>query len=210
MQNGIIFDLDGTLIDSRADLALAVNLTRGELGLPPLPQPQVVSYVGEGVRRLLSRAIPELPERLEEALAINQRHYRAHLLDQTRLYPGVQAALEQFRRRGTPLMVATNKPRAFTDLILEGLGIAGLMAAVVGGGDCAALKPDPASLHLALEQAGCAAAGSWMVGDNFTDLEAGRRAGMKRCFCRFGFGDPGRETWDLAVDDLTELAEHCA
>jgi len=206
MQNGIIFDLDGTLIDSRADLALAVNLTREELGLAPIPQAMVVGYVGEGVRRLLSRAIPECPERLEEALAINQRHYRAHLLDRTVLYPGVAEALAQFRERGTPLMVVTNKPQAFTDLILEGLGVARLMAAVVGGGDAPVLKPDPAALLLALERAGCSAAGSWMAGDHFTDLEAGRRAGMKRCFCRYGFGDPGPETWDLAVNDLTELA----
>jgi phosphoglycolate phosphatase len=206
MRDGIIFDLDGTLIDSRADLALAVNLTRAELGLGPLPQPQVVGYVGEGVRRLLTRALPECPDQLEAALAINQRHYRAHLLDQTVLYPGVREALALFQQQGRPLMVVTNKPRAFTDLILEGLGIAGLMAAVVGGGDVAALKPDPAGLLLALERSGCAAAGSWMAGDHFTDLESGRRAGMKRCFCRYGFGDPGQETWDLAVDDLRELA----
>jgi len=206
MRDGIIFDLDGTLIDSRADLALAVNLTRRELGLAPMADAQVVGYVGEGVRNLLTRAIPELPDELERALAINQRHYRAHLLDQTALYPGVAAALERFHRHGLRLMVVTNKPRAFTDLILEGLGIAGLMAAVVGGGDVAALKPDPAGLLLALERSGCAAAGSWMAGDHFTDLESGRRAGMKRCFCRYGFGDPGQETWDLAVDDLRELA----
>jgi len=206
MPNAIIFDLDGTLIDSRADLALAVNLTRADLGLPALPQTQVVSYVGEGVRSLLSRAIPELPDRLEEALAINQRHYRAHLLDRTVLYPGVAAALETFRQRGSRLMVVTNKPRAFTDLILDGLGIGPLMAAVVGGGDCPALKPDPAPLLLALEQAGAAIDGAWIAGDHFTDLEAGRRAGVRRCFCRYGFGDPGRESWDLAVDELTELA----
>jgi phosphoglycolate phosphatase len=207
MANGIIFDLDGTLIDSRADLALAVNLTRQELGLAAIPQAEVVGYVGEGVRRLLSRAIPELPGQLDQALAINQRHYRAHLLDQTTLYPGVAAALERFRQAGIPLMVVTNKPREFTDLILEGLGVAKGMSAVVGGGDCPALKPDPAPLLMALEQGGCGAEGSWMVGDHFTDLEAGRRAGMKRCLCRYGFGDPGRETWDLAVDELTELAD---
>jgi phosphoglycolate phosphatase len=208
MRAGIIFDLDGTLIDSRADLALAVNLTRAELDLPPIPEDQVVGYVGEGVRTLLTRAIPERPQQLERALAINQRHYRAHLLDRTRLYPGVMAALEQLRQRELPLMVVTNKPRAFTDLILEGLGIARLMAAVVGGGDCPGLKPDPAPLLLALERAGCAAAGSWMAGDHFTDLEAGRRAGLKRCFCRYGFGDPRTESWDLAVDVLTQLADH--
>ena len=207
MRNGIIFDLDGTLIDSRADLALAVNLTREELGLLAIPEDQVVGCVGEGVRTLLTRAIPERPQELERALAINQRHYRAHLLDRTLLYPGVRTALERLRRLDLPLMVVTNKPRAFTDLILEGLGIARLMAAVVGGGDCPALKPDPAPLRLALEQAGCAAVGSWMVGDHFTDLEAGRRAGLKRCFCRYGFGDPRTETWDLAVDDLNQLAD---
>jgi len=208
MANGIIFDLDGTLIDSRADLALAVNLTREELGLAAIPQAEVVGYVGEGVRRLLSRAIPELPQQLDRALAINQRHYRAHLLDQTTLYPGVGAALERFRRAGIPLMVVTNKPREFTDLILAGLGIATFMSAVVGGGDCPGLKPDPAPLLMALEQSGCGAEGSWMVGDHFTDLEAGRRAGLKRCLCRYGFGDPGLETWDLAVDELTELADY--
>jgi phosphoglycolate phosphatase len=204
---GIIFDLDGTLIDSRADLALAVNLTRAEMGLAPLAQERVVGFVGEGVRRLLTRAIPERPDRLEQALEINQRHYRAHLLDQTRLYPGVAAALERLRRRGARLMVVTNKPREFTDLILDGLGIAPLMSAVVGGGDCPELKPSPAPLRMALERAGCASEGSWMAGDHFTDLEAGRRAGLKRCFCRYGFGDPGRETWDLAVDELTGLAD---
>jgi phosphoglycolate phosphatase len=206
MPTGIILDLDGTLIDSRADLALAVNLTREDLGLPRIPQAQVVGFVGEGVRRLLSRAIPERPDQLEQALAINQRHYQAHLLDQTRLYPGVAAALERFRQRDDRIMVVTNKPRAFTDRILDGLGVSPLLTAVVAGGDCPGLKPDPAPLLMALEQSRCAAADAWMVGDHFTDLEAGRRAGTRRCFCRYGFGNPGQETWDLAVDDLTQLA----
>jgi phosphoglycolate phosphatase len=102
----------------------------------------------------------------------------------------------------------TNKPREATSRILEGLGVAPLLAAVVGGGDCPVLKPDPAPLRLALERAGCAAEGAWMVGDHFTDLEAGRRSGLRRCFCRYGFGDPREEAWDLAVDDLGELADH--
>jgi phosphoglycolate phosphatase len=207
MRSGVIFDLDGTLIDSRADLALAVNLTRAELGLPPLPQDQVVGYVGEGVRKLLARALPECPERLEEALAINHRHYCEHLLDRTALYPGVGPALERLRALGYGLLVVTNKPRAFTDLILAGLGVAPLLDGVVGGGDCRELKPDPAPLRLALERGGCRAEGSWIAGDHFTDLEAGRRAGLKRCYCRYGFGDPGAEAWDLAVHRLAELAD---
>ena len=80
----------------------------------------------------------------------------------------------------------------------------------MGGGDCPQLKPDPAPLYLALGRAGCSAQGSWIAGDHFTDLEAGRRAGLKRCYCRYGFGAPGSEGWDLAVDRLAELAEHLA
>ena len=207
MRSGVLFDLDGTLIDSRADLALAVNLTREDLGLPPLPQAQVVGYVGEGVRRLLARALPECPDRLEEALVVNRRHYHAHLLDQTRLYPGVRPAMERMWGMGIPLMVVTNKPGEFAGRILEGLDVARFVAAVVGGGDCPRLKPDPAPLLFALERAGCGVVGSWMAGDHFTDLEAGRRAGLKRCYCRYGFGDPGAEAWDLAVDDLGDLAD---
>jgi len=188
MRYGVIFDLDGTLIDSRADLALAVNLTRADLGLPPLPQDQVVGYVGEGVRNLLTRALPECPERLDQALALNQRHYQAHLLDHTRLYPGVLPALEALAARDVGLMVVTNKPREFTARILAGLGVAPLMAAVVGGGDCPRLKPDPEPLLLALGRAGCGVPGSWIAGDHFTDLEAGRRAGLNRCLCRYGSG----------------------
>jgi phosphoglycolate phosphatase len=210
MASGILFDLDGTLIDSRADLALAVNLTREELGLPSIPPAQVTGYVGEGVRKLLVRALPECPGRLDQALAINERHYCAHLLDQTRLYPGVRPALERLRALGYGLMVVTNKPRLFTDRILDGLGLGPLLAAVVGGGDCPELKPDPAPLLLALDRAGCAVQGSWIAGDHFTDLEAGRRAGLQRCYCRYGFGNPGAEGWELAVDRLTELAEHLA
>ena len=89
----IFLDLDGTLIDSRADLATAVNRTRRELGLPELPAAQVVSYVGEGMRQLVMRAMPELPGRLDEATARARAHYGAHLLEQTTLYPGVAEGL---------------------------------------------------------------------------------------------------------------------
>jgi phosphoglycolate phosphatase len=207
MTRAILFDLDGTLIDSRADLATAVNLTRADLGLPPLPQAQIVGYVGEGVRLLLSRSLPECPERLEQALALNHAHYCAHLLDRTRLYPGAAATLDRLAALGFRLGVVTNKPRPFTDLILKGLGVAGKLSALVAGGDCPRLKPDPLPLLQALEQCGCGPEGSWMVGDHFTDLEAGRRAGMRRCLCRFGFGAPGAEAWDLELARLEELPE---
>lgn len=208
MPRAVLFDLDGTLVDSRADLALGVNLTRVDLGLPPLDPGLVAGYVGDGVRRLLERALPECPERLEEALALNRGHYGAHLLDATRLYPGAARALDALADLGFALAVVTNKPAEFTRPILEGLGVLDRFAAVVAGGDAPALKPDPAPLRLALEACGCGPEGSWIAGDHRTDLEAGRRCGLRRCLCRYGFGNPGEETWDLEVAGLEEFARH--
>lgn len=201
-----LFDLDGTLIDSRADLALAVNLTRQDFGLPPRSEAEVIACVGEGMRLLIERAIPERPE-LWDAMVQRQRvNYLAHCLDNTTLYPGVLETLAALGAAGWHLGVVTNKPGTITGPILEGLGIARCFGAVVGGGDCPALKPDPAPLLQAAAQMGVTLdAADWMVGDNFTDLEAGRRMGMKRCFCRFGFGTLRGEDYDLAVDRMTDF-----
>ena len=201
-----LFDLDGTLIDSRADLALAVNLTRQDFGLPPKAEAEVVACVGEGVRLLIERAIPERPDLWEAMLARQRENYGAHCLDHTALYPGVKETLQALVAAGWRLAVVTNKPGPVTRPILEGLGIAGCFGAVVGGGDCPVLKPDPAPLRLAAAQLGVTLdAEDWMVGDNFTDLEAGRRAGVRRCFCRFGFGEPRGEACDVAIGRMDEF-----
>jgi phosphoglycolate phosphatase len=198
-----LFDLDGTLIDSRADIALAVNLTRQDFGLPPKLEREIVACVGEGVRLLIERSTPEHPE-LWDAMLLRQReHYRDHLLDQTALYPCVAQTLRHLRDAGWRLGVVTNKPGSFTRPILEGLGVLGYFGAVVGGGDCPELKPDPAPLRLTAAQLGVTLdSADWMIGDHVTDLEAGRRAGVKRCFCRFGFGEARGESYELAVDRL--------
>jgi len=198
-----LFDLDGTLIDSRADLALAVNLTRADFGLPPKTEAEVVACVGEGMRLLIERAIPERPDQWGAMLLRQRVNYLAHCLDRTTLYPGVAETLRALRAAGWHLAVVTNKPGLLTRPILEGLGISVFFGAVVGGGDCPVLKPDPAPLLMAAAQMGVTLdADDWMVGDNFTDMEAGRRAGVKRCFCRFGFGQLRGETYDLAVDSM--------
>jgi len=198
-----LFDLDGTLIDSRLDLALAVNLTRQEFGLPPRSVEEVVACVGEGVRVLIERAIPEYPDQWDAMMLRQRVHYLAHSMDNTTLYPGVKETLSALCSEGWHLAVVTNKPGPVTRPILKGLGISDCFGAVVGGGDCPMLKPDPAPLFQAALQMGVTLdAEDWMVGDNFTDLEAGRRAGVKRCFCRFGFGDVRGETYELAINEM--------
>ncbi len=203
-----IFDLDGTLVDSLADLALSLNLTRAEFGFAPLTINEVAACVGEGARVMVARAIPEMPEDVDQLLSMQRKHYRSHLLDNTVLYPGVRETLDGLKSDGWSLAVVTNKPSVVTFPILDGLGVFSLFDAVVGGGDCPELKPDPAPLRLAAQRMGKTLdAGDWIAGDHYTDLQAGRLSGIKRCFCRYGFGETHGEAYDLAVDRLDALLD---
>ncbi|MFO7610006.1 MAG: HAD-IA family hydrolase, partial [Candidatus Krumholzibacteriia bacterium] len=181
-----IFDLDGTLVDSGLDVALAANGVRVTFGLPELPVPVLVGYVGDGVGLLLERALghdlaggqtgqPVAAARLAEAHAVFADLYGRHLLDNTRLYPGVRSVLARFA--DLPLHLATNKPRAFTDAILDGLGLDGVFRRIVGGDEAPARKPDPA--HLAACLAGLAVAPGRVVvvGDSPNDVLAARGLG---------------------------------
>lgn len=201
-----LFDMDGTLIDSRGDLADAVNATRRELGLPEVGREVVVAKVGNGMRRLVVDAIPELEGKgIDEALAIQERHYGERLLCQTRLYPGVADALQALAARGEKLGVVTNKPGRFSRAIVDGLGIGSYLGVVVGGGDCPELKPSGLPIAYAARALGVeVSAEDWLVGDNWTDLAAASAAGVRSCFCRFGFGRMGEYQPTVCVDSATE------
>lgn len=203
-----LFDLDGTLVDSLADLALALNRTRAEFDLPPITIEEVRACVGEGVRMLVKRAFPEKPGSIEELLERQRANYCECLLENTVLYPGVRETLEQLKSAGWALGIVTNKPSAMTWPIIEGVGIRHLFSAVVGGGDSSELKPHPSPLFLAASRMGKELdAEDWIVGDHFTDLAAGRQAGIKRAFCTFGFGEARDESFDVALDHMERLLE---
>jgi phosphoglycolate phosphatase len=169
-----IFDLDGTLVDSVDDLAASVNHALASVGLPQRTRAEIESFVGEGARRLLERAVGARPELVEPALSAWHAHYDVHCLDRTRAYPGVEAALARAR---CGLAVLTNKPAPQARKILAGLGLLARFAEVIGGGE-APRKPDPAGLLGIVARAGVAPDDAVLVGDSAVDLETGRAAGV--------------------------------
>ena len=204
-----LFDLDGTLTDTRDDLTLAVNLTRADYNMPPVERDTVVGAVGNGVRFLVESIFNPMPDDYEPLLKRYKEHYMAHLLDNTVLYPGVEYTLATLHNDGWKLGVVTNKPGLSARPILEGLGVAHLFGAIIGGGDCDRLKPDPAPLYLAAERMGVTLDETdWMVGDHHTDLIAGANAGLKTCFCEFGMGESHGAHYDIAVGRMDDFLVH--
>jgi len=187
--DAFLFDLDGTLIDSRLDLAAAVNAALAALGRPPKPPGLITTYIGDGVAKLMARSFEsEDPAVLAPATAAFRAHYNAHCLDQTRLYPEVRATLDHYRAK--QLAVVSNKPEDFSRQIVAGIGLGDRIRVVIGGGSLpagAALKPDPAPVRLALERLAVSPERTVLVGDGATDIEAGRRAGVRTCAVTYGF-----------------------
>lgn len=185
----MFFDMDGTIIDSRADLAATVNHTRRDYGLPELSMEEIISHVGRGARKLLSETIPEHDG--EESLKLFLSHYGDHLLQSCVLYPGVESTLEELRRRGWRLGVNTAKPAFAVKIILEHFGLASFFgSAVIAGGDCDEMKPSakPLLACAAKMEGHVLSANDWMIGDNWTDMQCAVNAGVNGAFCDFGFG----------------------
>ena len=203
------FDMDGTLIDSKADLAATVNHTRRDLGLGELPTETVIGFVGRGARYLLDHAIPERTG--ESVAAIFRSHYAEHCCESVTLYPGVRETLEALARRGWLLGVNTNKPNFATRMILEKFGLDRLFgAAVVAGGDCAEMKPSALPLRACAAQLGGhrLSPDDWMVGYSWTDLDCATNAGVKGAFCAYGFGQLGDARYTVRLDRFDDLLRH--
>ncbi len=204
----IIFDLDGTLVDSGEDIARSVNELLEASTRPALPHSRIRSYVGDGVRRLLERSLGEASDaELARAEALYLSIYRRRLLETTRPYPGVVPALEILRRERS-LAVLTNKPVAESLTILDGLDLRRYFRTVCGGDSFARKKPDPIGVRFLQEEAGADAAETLLVGDSTVDYSTARNAGIRSCLVRYGMGpwDQATEKPDLVVDDLRELA----
>jgi phosphoglycolate phosphatase len=206
----IMFDLDGTLADTGADLTDSVNYTRAHFELAPLPAQKVYANVGRGVEHLIRHSLPiESPAHFSEVMRIFIEHYEAHLLDKTVLYPGVRDVLEEFRSKRR--VVVSNKIQRLTEAVVRGLGVGERFDLILGGDSAAEKKPHPALLNLALERFHTAATSALMVGDGDTDVEAGKRAGVMTCGVTYGLGDKHllvSAKPDVLIEHLTELPNY--
>jgi phosphoglycolate phosphatase len=204
----VIFDLDGTLIDSKLDLANSVNFTRHKIGLPELEHRLIFSYIGDGATMLIRRAMGEGLSELDvqQALEIFLSHYREHLLDNTTLYAGVAEALEALRP--LELAVLTNKPVSPTLAILQGLEIHDRFAIVYGGNSFEQKKPHPVGIEQILVETGTERGRTVMVGDSYIDIQTGRNAAVATCGVTYGLAsDTLREPKpDFLIDDLRQLS----
>lgn len=210
--NAVFFDMDGTLIDSKADLAATVNHTRRDLGLPDLPMETVLGNVGQGAKVLLKKSIPECESKTpEELLALFMSHYAEHMIESVQLYPGVKRTLEELRDRGWLLGINTAKPNFATHAILEKFGLKRLFGnAVVAGGDCAEMKPSALPLRECASRLGGHRLSShdWMVGDSWTDLQCAANAGVKSAFCAYGFGCIADTRYTVRISRFDELLRY--
>jgi phosphoglycolate phosphatase len=187
----VVFDLDGTLIDSVPDLARSLNLVLAELGRKRVPLDRVRGFIGDGGSKLVERGLAatggSTPELLGPAFARFLEIYESAPATMTRPYPGVLATLRQLRQNGMRLGICTNKPHVATLAVLSALGLDGFFGAVVGGDTLPRRKPDPAPLHHALDRLEVAADHAVMVGDNEHDAAAAAAAGVPCILVSYGY-----------------------
>lgn len=210
----LVFDLDGTLIDSALDLALSVNAARADAGLDPLPHETVYGYVGDGAPMLIRRALgPDASEAdVERSLEFFLAYYHDHMLDNTALYPGVQEALDRWREEGLPMAVLTNKPVRFSRTIIERLGLDGHFPTVYGGNSFESKKPDSEGLDRLIAEHDARPETTVMIGDSSVDVLTARNAGAVSCGVTYGLRPESfeRHPPDILAATMLEARERIA
>lgn len=207
MRSVLIFDLDGTLVDSKKDLTASVNYIRHQFDLPDLTESQIAQFIGNGALALIRCAldVKASDNNVQAGLQMFLSYYHAHMLDTTVLYPGVVETLD--RLADCKLAVLTNKPVHFSCAMLDGLGIYNRFAAVYGGNSFDRKKPDPVGVYKILSDTNGQREWAWMIGDSAVDVLTGRNAGIATCGVTYGYAT---ETFseaqpDLVIDHFSEL-----
>ena len=212
--SAVLFDLDGTLLDTIPDLADAANAMRQDMDLAPLPQEVLATYVGKGLEQLIIRTLghdgpPASVEMVMRGLARYQDHYRALNGQRSRIYPGVVAGLEAFRKQGVRMAVVTNKGTEFTGPLLRQMGLDGYFDVVVCGDTCERKKPDPMPVLHACDLLGVTPDQALFIGDSINDAQAANAAGLRVLALPYGYNE-GRPVQSLPVDAIVESIAEAA
>ena len=202
----VFFDVDGTLLDARTDIALAMNHALNRLGFKSLSEERIISYVGTGVQYLVTESLGVGNEGLVEAATkMFGDYYLEHSADHARLYPHVSQTLERFR--GKEKYILTNRYSAFADAALTRLGIRKYFKDIIGGDDEACLKPSPCVLEGFFKRTGTPADRCLVIGDMAVDVMAGKNSGMKTCWVTYGLGKRD-EVEPLKPDYILEISPY--
>jgi phosphoglycolate phosphatase len=210
MPKAVLFDLDGTLIDSRRDIASSVNIMLEDMGFAARGEEEIYGFIGGGVYKLVLASLPPgAADKVDEGVDRFWLIYKDHVLDTTIAFPGIEKSLEAMS--GLKLAVATNKPLTHAELILQGLGLSGMFSSVKGWEPGIPVKPDPAILLLALKEMDVQADDAVMVGDSMNDLLAARAAKVRCALVGYGYGkkerliEAGPDFFADTVEDLQEI-----
>jgi phosphoglycolate phosphatase len=205
----LIFDLDGTLIDSKCDLIHSVNAMLGEMGRARLDEVTISGYIGHGAPLLVSRALGSnaREDDLRRALRFFLAYYEEHKLDTTCAYPGVADSLAELSRKKVPMAVLTNKPVKISVRILEALGLAAYFRVIYGGNSFESKKPDPRGANTIVSEFGASPRETMLIGDSEVDVQTARNARMIAVAVNYGFGvhDRTQHPADLYLEKLPDL-----
>jgi phosphoglycolate phosphatase len=205
----LIFDLDGTLIDSKRDLIHSVNAMLGEMGRVQLDEETISGYIGHGAPLLVSRALGSnaREDDLRRALQFFLAYYEEHKLDTTCAYPGVADSLAELSRKKVPMAVLTNKPVKISVRILEALGLAAYFRVIYGGNSFESKKPDPRGANTIVSEFGASPRETMLIGDSEVDVQTARNARMIAVAVNYGFGvhDRTQHPADLYLEKLPDL-----
>jgi phosphoglycolate phosphatase len=205
----LIFDLDGTLIDSQRDLIRSVNVMLREMGRAELREETISGYIGQGAPQLVGRALGEgaTQEEHKRALQFFLSYYEEHKMDTTRVYPGVAETLEELA--GLPMAILTNKPARISVRILNELGLKRYFRAIYGGNSFETKKPDPLGANTILHEFGVAPQQALLIGDSEVDVQTARNAGALAAAVNYGFGvhDRAAHPADIYLERISDLIE---
>ncbi len=202
-----VYDFDGTLVDTFADIANSVNLALAEMNIQSLSRETIRRNIGSGVVNLMSRSLEGSGcDDVEMAVSFFQKHYNNHLLDQTKLYPNGREVVEHFSKKKNAIL--SNKPISFVEKILTELNFLSLFDSVLGGDSLSERKPNPMGLQLLMTNLNCPVKEVLMIGDSAIDIETGKNAGVITCGVTYGLGDPvslHNSKPDYLIDNLSNL-----